>query len=141
MLRFAVLFARLLPMNFTCSLFATVCWAVRLEGSIAYNSVIQALDSGDLESTASALLNGGEYSTLIRKDGKFVFPEVPNGNYFLEIQSVNYIFPKIRVDINDDGVTGAYSVLGSEWDSTGYEVPYPFTIKAKAETEYFMASV
>ncbi|KAG2184533.1 hypothetical protein INT43_000442 [Umbelopsis isabellina] len=130
MLRFTLLFA---------SLFATVCWAVRLEGSIAYNSVIQ--DTGDLESTASALLNGGEYSTLVRKDGKFVFPEVPNGNYFLEIQSVNYMFPKIRVDINDDGVTGAYSVLGSEWDSTGYDVPYPFMLKAKAENEYFMASV
>ncbi|CAM0135778.1 unnamed protein product [Umbelopsis sp. WA50703] len=128
MLRFAALFA---------SLFATVCWAVQLEGSIAYNSLIQ--DSGDLESTASALLNGGEYSTLIRKNGKFVFPDVPNGSYFLEIQSVNYIFPKLRVDINDDGVKGAYSVLGSEWDSTGYEVAYPFVLKAKAETEYFMA--
>ncbi|CAO3681982.1 unnamed protein product [Umbelopsis vinacea] len=65
-------------------------------------------------------------------------PAVPNGNYFLEVQSVNYVFPKIRVDVEDENVRGAYSALGSDWATTGYEVPYPFVIKAKADAEYFL---
>ncbi|KAG2188585.1 hypothetical protein INT44_001340 [Umbelopsis vinacea] len=117
------------------SLFATCCFAARLEGSIEKNAMLP--DLADLESTASVLLNGGEYSTFVQKDGRFIFPEVPSGNYFLEIQSVNYIFPKLRVDVGDDSVKGAFSSLGSDWATTGYEVTYPFVLKAKAPAEYF----
>lgn len=48
---------------------------------------------------------------------------------------------KIRVDVEDENVRGAYSALGSDWATTGYEVPYPFVIKAKAGAEYFLVSV
>ncbi|GAB5585990.1 ER membrane protein complex subunit 7 [Umbelopsis nana] len=118
------------------SLLVTCCWAARLEGSIAQNSLIQ--DLGDLEPTASVLLNGGEYTALVQKDGKFIFPDVGDGNYFLEVQSVNYVFPKIRVDIQGETVKGAYSALGSEWATTGYELAHPFALKAKANAEYFL---
>ncbi|KAH8554489.1 hypothetical protein BGW37DRAFT_479924 [Umbelopsis sp. PMI_123] len=126
MLKFNILFA---------SLLATCCFAARLEGSIAKNGLLQ--DLANLEAAATVQLNGGEYSTFVQGDGRFIFPEVPRGSYFLEIQSVNYIFPKLRVDVGDDTVKGAYSSLGSEWSSTGYEVTYPFVLKAKAPAEYF----
>lgn len=57
----------------------------------------------------------------------------------LEVQSIEHVFPKIRVDINEENeVQATYTGLGIDWNQRGYSVVYPLEIQAKAETEYFM---
>jgi hypothetical protein len=53
------------------------------------------------------------------------------------ISTLSNFHTKLRVDVSDDNVKGAYSSLGSDWTTTGYEVTYPFVLKAKAPAEYF----
>jgi hypothetical protein len=42
------------------------------------------------------------------------------------------------VDVKENSVDGAYSGLGVGWDKTGYSIPHPFVLRAKAEAEYFV---
>ncbi|KAG0182362.1 hypothetical protein DFQ29_004602 [Apophysomyces sp. BC1021] len=56
----------------------------------------------------------------------------------MEVQSIDYIFPQLRVDVQEEIVRAAYTGLGSGWDSTGSTVNYPVEWRAKAEAEYFM---
>lgn len=59
----------------------------------------------------------------------------------LEVQSIEHVFPKIRVDINEENqVLAAYTGLGIDWNQRGYSVVYPLEIQAKAEAEYFMVN-
>lgn len=66
-------------------------------------------------------------------------PHVRPGSYLLEVQSIDHVYPKIRVDINEENqVQAAYTGLGIDWNQRGYSVVYPLEIQAKAEAEYFM---
>lgn len=66
-------------------------------------------------------------------------PHVQPGSYLLEVQSIEHVYPKMRVDISEDNkVQAAYTGLGIDWNQRGYSVVYPLEIQAKAEAEYFM---
>lgn len=68
-------------------------------------------------------------------------PHVQPGSYLLEVQSIEHVFPKIRVDINEENqVQATYTGLGIDWNQRGYSVVYPLEIQAKAEAEYFMVN-
>ncbi|ORE09014.1 hypothetical protein BCV72DRAFT_303228 [Rhizopus microsporus var. microsporus] len=128
---------RLLYFLFT-SLLATLTSAVRLEGKIIPNAVINDLSKVDY-STARVALNGAFKTTRIQSDGRFVLYDVQPGSYMLEVHSIKYIFPKLRVDINDEGhIWAAYTGLGRDWNSFGQRIGYPLEIQAKAEADYFM---
>lgn len=59
----------------------------------------------------------------------------------LEVQSIEHVFPKIRVDINEENqIQATYTGLGIDWNQRGYSVVYPLEIQAKAEAEYFMVN-
>ncbi|KAF7722516.1 hypothetical protein EC973_003078 [Apophysomyces ossiformis] len=56
----------------------------------------------------------------------------------MEVQSIDYIFPQLRVDVQEETVRAAYTGLGLGWDHVGSVVNYPVEWRAKAEAEYFM---
>lgn len=41
-------------------------------------------------------LNGGEYETFSRQDGRFTFFGVPSGVYVLDVISTEYTFSQVR---------------------------------------------
>ncbi|KAI8072552.1 hypothetical protein BC940DRAFT_330691 [Gongronella butleri] len=119
------------------SLFLLAVDAVAVQGTVETNSLLTDLRQVRSSTTVSL---SGMYSTLVRADGSFTFEHVEPGSYLLQVDSIDFIFPKLRVDITQDGqITGAYTGLGQGWDKTGYGVPYPFALRAKAHADYFLA--
>ncbi|CAG8535498.1 7233_t:CDS:2 [Funneliformis mosseae] len=105
-----------------------------------------------LEPTTKIVLDGGKYSTLIRKNGKFKRKEkktndlillsrdnVPPGSYLLEVSSRKFIYPKIRIDVDPRGVRPFVTITGSEWSYNGPALQYPLELSARSTADYFLA--
>ncbi|CAO3622970.1 unnamed protein product [Mucor hiemalis] len=133
------------------SFLTTLAAAIKIQGSIIPNAVISgkitikllvtimfltpSLNVSNIDfSTTKVTLNGAQHTAHIRSDGSFVF-----WIYLLEVQSIDNIFPKLRVDVNEqEEIQASYTGLGISWNQRGYNVDYPLQIQAKAEAEYFM---
>ncbi|CEG83228.1 Putative mRNA-capping enzyme subunit alpha [Rhizopus microsporus] len=81
------------------SLLATLTSAVRLEGKIIPNAVINDLSKVDY-TTARVALNGAYKTTRIQSDGRFVLYDIQPGSYMLEVHSIKYIFPKVHTQVS-----------------------------------------
>ncbi|CAO3642115.1 unnamed protein product [Cunninghamella echinulata] len=114
----------LLTLFITC-LFPVFTTAITVNGSLVTNGILTVTLSGI-------------YSAIVREDGSFSFYNVAPGSYLLEVNNIDYIFPKLRVNVKENEVDGAYVGVGIGWDKTGYAVPHPFELKAKVEADYFM---
>ncbi|KAG2202222.1 hypothetical protein INT47_002141 [Mucor saturninus] len=131
------------------SFLVTFASALKLQGKIIPNSIISDVSKID-SSTTRVVLNGNQYTAHIKVNGEFTFPDVKEGSYLLEVQSIEHIFPKVgmasiliddelRVDINnEDKVRASYTAFGVDWNQRGVSVEYPLEIQAKQESEYFM---
>ncbi|KAL0076139.1 hypothetical protein J3Q64DRAFT_1850642 [Phycomyces blakesleeanus] len=119
------------------SLFFAIAQAAKVNGVISTNGILP--DVSLLSPSTRVTLNGAAYTTLIKKNGEFEFLDIVPGSYLLEIRSIDYIFPKLRVDVTEDGdVVGAYTGSGHNWASTGLHIDHPFELRAKLEAEYFV---
>ncbi|RUS18017.1 hypothetical protein BC937DRAFT_89219 [Endogone sp. FLAS-F59071] len=114
----------------------SAAFAARVEGRITTNEVLK--DLTELNPSTRITLNGGQFSTLVRKNGDFVIDHVPKGSYLLEIESIEYVYPKIRLDIRDKSIRSTYTLTGNDWQTLGYQLAYPLNITARAPAEYFM---
>ncbi|KAI7884253.1 hypothetical protein K492DRAFT_142909 [Lichtheimia hyalospora FSU 10163] len=114
------------------------CQAASVSGSIATNAILT--DLSQLRPSTRVLLDGGKYTSHITNNGRFEFSNIEPGNYLLEVQSVDYVFPKLRLEVDKEkGLTrAAYSIYGQSWDKTGYTVEQPLELRAKAVANYFM---
>ncbi|ORY99886.1 hypothetical protein BCR43DRAFT_125960 [Syncephalastrum racemosum] len=123
----------------TVLLLLTIFWVSLAQATSVIGKLIPngILDITKLDPSTRAILNGGVYSAPVRLDGSFELRDIAPGSYLLEIESINYIFPKLRVDVKDETVKAAYTALGVNWDSTGYSVSHPFELGAKAPSIYF----
>ncbi|KAI9317923.1 hypothetical protein BX666DRAFT_1856607, partial [Dichotomocladium elegans] len=85
------------------------------------------------------ILDGGRYSTLVKANGQFEFADIKAGSYLLEVQSLDYVFPKLRLDVDAEKgiVRAAYNIYGQSWDATGYSVGQPLELRAKDVANYF----
>ncbi|KAI9472217.1 MAG: hypothetical protein EXX96DRAFT_583287 [Benjaminiella poitrasii] len=120
------------------SFLLTIAAALEIKGKIIPNAVIDDVTKFD-SSTTRVVLNGMQYIAHIKANGEFEFANVQPGSYLLEVQSIQYLFPKMRVDINEDNqVQAAYSGLAIDWNNKGNSVEYPLEVQAKTEAEYFM---
>ncbi|KAI8333493.1 hypothetical protein EDC96DRAFT_470063 [Choanephora cucurbitarum] len=120
------------------SLLLAITNALKLQGRIVPNAIIEDIAKID-SSTTRVVLNGAQYTAHIDAKGEFSFPNVRPGSYLLEVQSIQHVYPKLRVDIGeDDEVRASYTGIGIDWNQRGYSVPHPFDLQAKAESEYFM---
>ncbi|KAI9490584.1 hypothetical protein BDB00DRAFT_538448 [Zychaea mexicana] len=107
-------------------------------GSIGINAILP--DIKKLRPTTRVALNGGAYSALVTANGQFEIPDVDTGSYVLEVQAIDYVFPKLRLDVvKDQGITrAAYTGYGTSFESRGYSVEQPLELRAKAPATYFV---
>ncbi|KAI8968886.1 hypothetical protein BDF20DRAFT_891990 [Mycotypha africana] len=118
-------------------LFAAVVKAVEIRGKIITNNVID--DVSKLSPSTRITLNGASSIVNVDKNGEFIFPNVEAGSYLLEVQSIDYLFPKLRVDVKEDNhIHATYTAVGLDWNQRGLALGYPLEIQAKAEAEYFV---
>ncbi|KAI8080147.1 uncharacterized protein B0P05DRAFT_612229, partial [Gilbertella persicaria] len=121
------------------SLLYTIATAATLKGKIISNAVIEVDVSKIDSSTTRVALNGAQHIAHITSKGEFTFPNVKPGSYLLEVQSIQHIYPRLRVDIDEnDNIRASYTGIGNDWNQRGYSVSHPFELQAKAEAEYFM---
>ncbi|CAG8480137.1 4760_t:CDS:2 [Paraglomus brasilianum] len=122
-----------------------------IEGGLVANDILK--DVSSLESNTKILINGGQYSALVRKDGKFTIQNVPPGSYLLEVSSRRYLYPRLRVNVDASGVEAFITILGADWPDTvnknvqhsnvnapktANALPYPLELKARAMADYFV---
>ena len=71
-------------------------------GAVATLPVEGELDipSGEPASNIMVTLNGGEYTSLSRIDGRFTFHDVPTGIYLLDVLSINQVFSQMKLKIS-----------------------------------------
>ncbi|KAI9269874.1 hypothetical protein BY458DRAFT_475018 [Sporodiniella umbellata] len=123
---------------FLGSLFAVLVQAVDLEGKIVPNVIIPDISNVD-PITTRVTLNGAQHMAHVRSNGQFTIYDVQPGSYLLEIQSIKYEFPKIRIDVKkDEPIWAAFTGLGRDWNQFGNRIAYPLEIPARAEADYFV---
>jgi len=108
----------------------------RVEGRLASNNLLapEAWKTIDINQIQLELKGDFEqYHTFARKNGSFVFFEVPAGSYLLKVLSAQYIYPMIRVDISSKTGTIKASRVADKSIA-----PYPLKLEPEAINDYFM---
>jgi hypothetical protein len=103
-----------------------------IEGRLANN------DRTPFNSTTKITLNNAEFTTYSRTDGTFTIYNVPPGIHQLDIQSTNYHFGQIKIQLLEDSMDVPkcleYAYPGAVKQFTKYPlVLYPF-----AKYQYFV---
>ncbi|KAJ2862339.1 hypothetical protein FB639_005400, partial [Coemansia asiatica] len=99
-------------------------------------------DVSKLSTEARIVINGGEYTGFIQKDGAFAIDNIKLGDSLLEVASSKYAFPKIHVHISlkEDGrasIAARYVQIGSDWSDDAPVLAYPLRIAAASKYEFF----
>ncbi|KAL5286905.1 EMC7 family protein [Megaselia abdita] len=81
-------------------------------------------------------INGGEFKGFLREDGSFVISSVPSGSYVVEINSHDFFYEPIRVEINPRGKFRARKVNFVQ-PSQVIQTPYPLRCKALTRFKFF----
>ncbi|KAG0296469.1 hypothetical protein BGZ96_009422 [Linnemannia gamsii] len=92
----------------------------------------------DLSPQTRVLLSGGQYSSMINKDGKFTFTNVPEGTYLLEVQSSQYNYPTIKLSVAEKETKANLVGLGYDWSNNDNPLQLPLTIVPRAAITYFI---
>ncbi|KAF9933439.1 hypothetical protein FBU30_005473 [Linnemannia zychae] len=93
----------------------------------------------DLSTETRVLLSGGQYTSMITKEGKFNFPNVPEGSYLLEVQSPQYTYPAVRVTLSEKGEVKANLVtFGFDWSNNDNPLQLPITLIPRSPVTYFI---
>ncbi|KAJ1655511.1 hypothetical protein IWQ61_004744 [Dispira simplex] len=117
-------------------------YGYRIQGTLITNDVIPDLTS--VSPSTRVLVNGGRWYTWIHDDGSFQIDDVPEGNWLVEVESKDYVFPKIQLQIQsaaaskDQPTILAMPVMpGQEWSSGGKIVKHPLELAAVAKMVFF----
>ncbi|KAJ1814669.1 hypothetical protein LPJ75_002670, partial [Coemansia sp. RSA 2598] len=135
-----VLFLATLASAATDAASATEEKTYRVRGSIIANDVLADVSSLSVETRV--VINGGEYTGFIQKDGAFAVDNVKLGDSLLEIASSEYAFPKIhvRISLKEDGrasIAARYVQVGSDWSDDAPVLAYPLRIAAASKYDFF----
>ncbi|KAJ1829805.1 hypothetical protein LPJ56_000117 [Coemansia sp. RSA 2599] len=135
-----VLFLTTLASAATDAASATEEKTYRVRGSIIANDVLADVSSLPVETRV--VINGGEYTGFIQKDGAFAVDNVKLGDSLLEIASSEYAFPKIhvRISLKEDGrasIAARYVQVGSDWSDDAPVLAYPLRIAAASKYDFF----
>ncbi|KAI9034384.1 hypothetical protein DFJ74DRAFT_649357 [Hyaloraphidium curvatum] len=107
-----------------------------VRGTLNANDVLKDLD--DLDKGATVTLDFGKHVGFPRSDGSFSIPDVPPGLYILEVTSVLYIYDRLWIEVDADGVRASTYVPGTEYErNAAYAVPYPLELAPRAPYSYF----
>jgi hypothetical protein len=81
-------------------------------------------------------LNGGEYTTFARRDGRFTFYDLPSGVYVLDVLAVTENYSQFKIDFHTK--SGEVRVLEYRYPgATKLPSTYPLVIKSQGQTAYF----
>ncbi|CAO3574288.1 unnamed protein product [Mortierella alpina] len=92
----------------------------------------------DLSARTRVILSGGRYSAMITKDGRFTFPNVPEGSYLLEVQSPQYTYPSVKVVVSEKDTRAHLVTLGADWSNNDHALPLPLSLTPRGPTSYFI---
>ncbi|KAG9064193.1 hypothetical protein KI688_003381 [Linnemannia hyalina] len=92
----------------------------------------------ELSPQTRVLLSGGQYSSMITKDGKFIFANVPEGTYLLEVQSPQYTYPTVKVTLAGKETKANLVSLGFDWSNNDNPLQLPLTLVPRAPTTFFV---
>lgn len=85
--------------------------------------------------TTKISVNGGEFSTVTRRDGSFKVNDVPPGKHLVEALSLDYVYPQVRLQISSEGKFQVfeYKMPGSAREKGSY----PLSLKPVMGASYF----
>ncbi|KAF9298950.1 hypothetical protein BKA57DRAFT_461350 [Linnemannia elongata] len=92
----------------------------------------------ELSPQTRVLLSGGQYSSMINKDGKFIFTNVPEGTYLLEVQSPQYNYPTVKVTLAGKETKANLVSFGFDWSNNDNPLQFPLTLVPRAPTTFFI---
>ncbi|KAG0338109.1 hypothetical protein BG004_007351 [Podila humilis] len=90
--------------------------AYQISGSL--NGLGENPHPRDLSINTRVVLSGGEYSAMVTKEGRFTFPNIPEGSYLLEVQSPQYIYPTLKVIVTAKESKASMVALGTDCQKT-----------------------
>ncbi len=89
-------------------------------------------------SNIRVVLNGGEYTSLSRQDGSFAFYNVDTGIYLLEVMSVEFAFPQMKVKVDKDKDGGTVNVVEYKYPGANRTpATHPIRLVALTPLKYF----
>ncbi|KAF9115294.1 hypothetical protein BGX27_008296 [Mortierella sp. AM989] len=91
----------------------------------------------DLSLRTRVILNGGDYTATISKEGRFVFPHVEEGSYLLQVQSPQYLYSNIKVIVSQKETRAHAVSLGADWSNNDNAMQYPLVLTPRLAASYF----
>ncbi|KAL0634461.1 hypothetical protein Q9L58_006632 [Maublancomyces gigas] len=83
--------------------------------------------------------SGTTRHALVQRDNKFVFRDVPEGSYLLDVQCPTHHFGPLRVDVDSRGDANVYMTFrGNEWSNMGEKRDYPIELQPMRTAEYYV---
>mmetsp|Transcript_26401 Transcript_26401/g.105695 ORF Transcript_26401/g.105695 Transcript_26401/m.105695 type:complete len:221 (-) Transcript_26401:289-951(-) len=88
--------------------------------------------------TTEVVLNGGEYRTLTRADGSFVFHDVKPGVYLLDVLSVDYFFSQVKINLPKSAEQAGIQCLEYAYPGAPKRsIAYPLRLVSPGKKQYF----
>eukprot|EP00466_Bigelowiella_natans_P012736 jgi/Bigna1/128454/aug1.6_g3162 len=81
-------------------------------------------------------LNGGKYVGIPQSNGKFIISGLSPGTYYMEIQSTDYEFSPVRVDISGRD-KGKVRAMTADPMKRKERIQYPLSLRPIGKTQYF----
>ncbi|ORZ18426.1 hypothetical protein BCR41DRAFT_395679 [Lobosporangium transversale] len=118
------------------SLAASVVRAAQLSGIVV--GPTEHFQPRDLSPRTRVILSGGEHTAMVMKDGRFTFPNVPEGSYLLQVESPQYLYPTIKVHVTEKESRAYMVSLGADWSNNDNSLQFPLTLAPRAAASYFI---
>lgn len=100
--------------------------AFTIHGSFAPSALLPNPASLPPSTSLTLTTSGTTKRTLVQRDNKFVFRNVPEGSYLLDVQCPTHHFGPLRVDVDRAGEVKVYMTFrGNEWSNIGEKRDYP----------------
>lgn len=100
--------------------------AFTIEGSFAPSPLLPNPASLPPSTSLTLTTSGITKRTLIQRDNKFVFRNVSEGSYLLDVQCQTHHFGPLRIDVDRSGDVKVHMTFrGNEWSNIGEKRNYP----------------
>jgi len=116
-----------------------ISFSLDIRGKIQWNTECPSI--GDM-GPSKVMLDDGEHSGGVMRDGRFVIPDVPVGTYILSVSSHDHSFDQLRIDVlNETNVlpeVRPYVPATPLNPPSTVILPYPITLVARQKNVYFV---
>ncbi|KAF9015336.1 hypothetical protein BDQ17DRAFT_1340870 [Cyathus striatus] len=116
----------------------TFAAAVDVQGRVVWNNVCPDITA---MGRSRAFLDNGRFNGGVTRDGSFVIPNVIPGTYLLTIDTRDYSFDQVRVDVLDNSSIPEVRpyVVGTPLEPPAdVLLPYPIDVHPRHKHDYFV---